>query len=137
MNIDQDIVKRQFNGIEFDELFDSLVKEIEIRNYLITKISNIDNVFNRENLDFKIGFKRYKIIEFCNLHRCAKLISANVLTGTFMPVRFVIYLRDEDGLNIAFLKPTAFARLFNSTTVATVAQTMDADMKDVLDELNL
>ena len=53
-----------------------------------------------------------------------------------MPLRFIVYL--ESGANsasIAFLRPSAFARQFDSLPLAATAATLEADMTEVLDEL--
>jgi uncharacterized protein (DUF302 family) len=65
------------------------------------------------------------------------LISSNLLVGFFMPVKFVVYqLVGEKLINIAFLKPTAFAFLFNSKEMTDVAQILENDMYDVLEEID-
>ena len=117
MEVSQDIVKKVFMGKNFKDLLDDLIKEIEVRNYLIKCISNIENIHKRYRQGFApdIDFQHYKIIKFCNLESCNGLISSNFLAGVFMPVRFVVFQRfEQEEINIAFLKPTSFARLFNS-----------------------
>jgi len=117
MEVAQDIVKKGFMGKTFNDLLDDLIKEIEVRNYLITRINNIDNIHKRYSLGIAqdIEFQQYKIVEFCNLESCSGLISSNFLAGVFMPVRFVVFQRfEQEEIHVAFLKPTSFARLFNS-----------------------
>ena len=138
MNVNQDIVDRQFQTENFDLLLADLVTEIEALNYSITRISHIDNIYNRREagIDVTIGFKRYKIVEFCNLNNCSALISADLLAGVFMPVRYVVYQRiDETIVHIAYLKPTAFSAMFNSESLTQVATQIEEDMIDVLEEM--
>lgn len=138
MNLNQDIVDRQYQTENFDGLLEDLVTEIEALNYLVTRISHIDNIYDRREagIDVTIGFKRYKIVEFCNLNNCSELISADLRAGVFMPVRFIVYQRvDETTVHIAFLKPTAFAALFNSKPLMQVATQIEEDMIDVLEEM--
>lgn len=139
MNADQDIVDREFPVDNFDELLDDLLTEIEARNYRVTRVNNIDNIYDRQEagIDVSIGFKRYKIVEFCNLNSCSELISGALKSGLFMPVRFIVYQKlDASTANIAFLKPTAFAALFDSEQVTRVATQLEADMMQVVDELS-
>ena len=139
MEVAQDIVKKVFSGIKFNDILDDLIKEIEMRNYLITRISNIDNILERRtsSIGTEVKFSHYKIVEFCNLESCSELISSNLLVGVFMPVKFVVYqLVGEKLINIAFLKPTAFAFLFNSKEMTDVAQILENDMYDVLEEID-
>ena len=78
-----------------------------------------------------------KIVEFCNLESCSELISSNLLAGVFMPVRFAAFQRFErEEIIIAFLKPTAFAGLFNSKKMFRIAEKLEQDMYDVLEELD-
>jgi uncharacterized protein (DUF302 family) len=138
MNLDLDIVDRQYQTDNFDEMLDFLVTEIEALNYHVTRINHIDNIYNRleAGIDVTVGFKHYKILEFCNLDNCSELISADLRAGVFMPVRFVVYQRvDETTVHIAFLKPTAFAALFNSKPLMQVATQLEEDMLDVLEEM--
>ena len=138
MNVQGDIVTRTYESESFDELVEDLLKEIELRNYRITRVNHIDNVLDQAERDLgsKIGFEHYKIIEFCNLSSCVELISSSLLSGVFMPVRFIVYQRSKDPRTfIAFLKPTAFARLFDSDALTRVAAALEGDMTDVLDEL--
>ena len=93
MKVSEDIVTRVFSGMNFEEILDYLIQEVKIRNYLITRVSNIDNIHDRLNLETNknVGFKFYKIVEFCNLENCSQLISSNLLAGVFMPVKFIVY----------------------------------------------
>lgn len=139
MKIDRDIVRKAYQAKNFDELLEDLVQEVELRNYRITRINNIDNIHDRRKLlgRIKTGFRHYKIVEFCNLNSCSELISSNLLAGVFMPVRFIVYQRpDESQIYIAFLKPTAFARLFDSESLTRVALELERDMNDVLEEID-
>ncbi len=138
MNVNQDIVDRQFQTESFDLLLSDLVTEIEALNYSVTRISHIDNIYDRREagIDVTIGFKRYKIVEFCNLNNCSALISADLRSGVFMPVRYVVYSRvDEPTVHIAFLKPTAFATIFHSESLMRVATQIEEDMNNVLEEM--
>ena len=139
MNVNQDIVSKNYQTENFDELLDDLVSEINARNYRVTRINHIDNIYARREagIDVTIGFKRYKIVEFCNLNSCSELISANLLSGVFMPVRFAVYQKiGEDAVHIAFLKPTAFASWFDSAPLMQVAAQLEGDMADVLEEMD-
>ena len=53
-----------------------------------------------------------------------------------MPLRFIVYQEQgSDRASIAFLKPSAFARRFDSPPLAATAALLEGDMTDVLDEL--
>jgi len=135
---DRDIVRRAYEGVNFDDLLGDLVKEIELRNYEITRVSNIDAILDRKVSSgaLHIGFRRFKIVTFCNLESCSQLISWSLLAGVFMPVRFIVYQGlKEDGAQIAFLKPTAFARLFDSEPLNRVAAGLEEDMYGILEEV--
>ena len=138
MNVNQDIVDRQFQTDDFDGLLDDLVAEIEALNYSVTRINHIDNIYARREagIEVSIGFRRYKIVEFCNLNSCSELISADLRAGVFMPVRFVVYQKEEETTaHISFLKPTAFASLFESEALFRVADQIEKDMINVLEEM--
>ena len=134
----EDIVIRTFESESFDSLLDDLTKEIEVRNYRVTRIYDIDNIFEQteREIGYSIPFERYKIVEFCNLGSCAQLISQEMRVGVFMPLRFIVYQETGSGLaSIAFLKPSAFARQFDSPPLAATAALLEGDMTDVLEEL--
>ena len=138
INVGEDIVTRTFEPESFDELLDDLTKEIEVHNYRVTRIYDIDNIFEQteRQVSYRISFERYKIVEFCNLGSCAQLISQEMLAGVFMPLRFIVYQETGTDLaSIAFLKPSAFARQFDSPPLAAMATELEGDMTDVLDEL--
>lgn len=104
----------------------------------MTRIYDIDNIFEQTEREISdpISFERYKIVEFCNLGSCAELISQELLAGVFMPLRFIVYQEsDAHSATIAFLKPSAFARQFDSPPLAETAALLEGDMTDVLDEL--
>ena len=139
MKVSEDIVTRVFSGMNFEEILDYLIQEVKIRNYLITRVSNIDNIHDRFNLETNknVGFKFYKIVEFCNLENCSQLISTNLLAGVFMPVKFIVYQPvEKKKIYISFLRPTAFARLFNSKKMTGIAKIIENDMYEVLEEIN-
>ncbi len=138
IDADRDIVRRTYEGVDFKDLYEDLLKEIELRNYEITRVSNIDNILARKVVAGvrHIGFQHFKIVAFCNLESCSELISWNLLAGVFMPVRFIIYQGlKENAPQIGFLKPTAFARLFNSEPLSAVATTLEKDMNSILEEV--
>ena len=137
INANSDIVTVSFPDIEFSELLDNLVKETQLKNYRVTKIVNVDNIGMRENLvkDLKIGFKHYKIVEICNLFNCNDLISADLRAGVFMPVRFAVYQASaKEPVRVSYLKPTAFASLFDSKKMMETANKLGKDMEAIIEE---
>ena len=139
MNISEDIVTKVFSEINFEEILDYLIQEIKAKNYLITRVSNIDNIHDRPILksSSSLKFKYYKIVEFCNLESCSQLISSNLLAGVFMPVRFIVYQPlVKKQIFISFLSPISFARLFNSKEMMSIAKNIENDMYDVLEEID-
>lgn len=136
MDINSDIVTTEFEKVDFDDLMDILTKEIELKNYRIIRVINIDNVKTRKNLvkDLVVGFVHYKIIEFCNLFSCNEIVSADLRAGVFMPQRFAVYqpLNDKS-VYVSYLKPTAFAGLFESKRMLKTAIRLDKEMRDVVE----
>ena len=138
MDVSKDIVTKQFSGIEFDEVLEYLIEEVKARNYLITRINNIDNIHERlnENTASEVRFKFYKIVEFCNLESCSQLISSNLLAGVFMPVKYIVFQpQNEENIFISFLKPTSFASIFYSKRLIGIAEILEKDMYEVLEEI--
>ena len=138
MDVSEDIVTRNFSGMKFDEVLQDLIQEVKARNYLITRINNIDNIHDRLNGDTaeNVKFKLYKIVEFCNLESCSQLISTDLTAGVFMPVKFAVFQADnKEQVFISFLKPTAFARSFNSDGMMRIAEILEKDMYEILDEI--
>ena len=139
MKISEDIVTKVFLGMQFDDVLDDLTNEIKSRNYLITRVNNIDNIHGRltSGLSKKSVFKNYKIVEFCNLESCSQLISSNLLAGVFMPAKFIVYQTDEENkVYISFLSPISFANLFDSEKMMGIAKIMENDMHEVLEEID-
>jgi uncharacterized protein (DUF302 family) len=98
----------------------------------------MDNIHKRysQGIAQDIDFQHYKIVEFCNLESCSGLISSNFLAGVFMPVRFVVFQRfEQEEIHVAFLKPTSFARLFDSNKMMNFAKSLEQDMNYVLEEI--
>ena len=138
MDVSEDIVTRNYSGIKFDEVLEYLIQEVKARNYLITRINNIDNIHDRQNEDAarNVKFKLYKIVEFCNLESCSQLISTDLTAGVFMPVKFAVFQADnKEQVFISFLKPTAFASIFNSDGMKRIAEILEKDMYEILDEI--
>ena len=44
MDVSEDIVTRNYSGMKFDEVLEYLIQEVKARNYLVTRINNIDNI---------------------------------------------------------------------------------------------
>jgi uncharacterized protein (DUF302 family) len=138
MNVDEDIVSRKYQIVDFNDLIGDLVAEIQQHNFHISRINHIDNIYDRleAGIDVSVNFKHYKIVEICNLNTCSELISTDLRAGVFMPVRFAVYQRqEENSAHVAFLKPTAFAHLFDSKPMMQVATQLEEEMIDVLDEM--
>ena len=138
MDVSEDIVTRNYSGMKFDEVLEYLIQEVKARNYLITRINNIDNIHDRLNGDDakNVKFKLYKIVEFCNLESCSQLISTDLTAGVFMPVKFAVFQADnKEQVFISFLKPTAFASIFNSDEMMRIAEILEKEMYEILDEI--
>ena len=138
MNVSEDIVTRNYSGMKFDEVLEYLIQEVKARNYLVTRINNIDNIHARLNEDSakKLKFKFYKIVEFCNLESCSELISTALTAGVFMPVKFAVFQAvNKEQVFISFLKPTAFASIFNSDGMMRITEILEKDMYEILDEI--
>ena len=138
MIIDEDVVTKSYDVDDFDDLLGDLLSEIEVRNYRITRINHIDNVLDQQErgLSTKMRFTHYKIVEFCNLNSCAEMVSADMLAGVFMPVKFIAYQGvDDPKAYVSFLRPTRFAVLFSAKGVMDIAVDLEKDMDDVLEEI--
>ena len=138
MDVSEDIVTRNFSGMKFDEVLEYLIQEVKARNYVITRINNIDNIHDRLNGDAtnKLRFKFYKIVEFCNLESCSQLISTDLIAGVFMPVKFVLYQAvKKEQVFVSFLKPTAFASIFKSERMMNISIILEKDMDEILYEI--
>ena len=66
MDVSEDIVTRHYSGMNFDEVLEYLIQEVKARNYIITRINNIDNIHDRLNGDDanKLRFKFTKLWNF-------------------------------------------------------------------------
>jgi uncharacterized protein (DUF302 family) len=136
--IDEDVVTHSYDVDDFDDLLNDLISEIEVRNYRVTRINHIDNVLEQKErgLSTTMRFKHYKIVEFCNLNSCAQMVSADLLSGVFMPVKFIAYQGVGDRqVYVSFLRPTRFAALFSAPGVMDVAVNLEKDMDSVLEEM--
>lgn len=138
MVIDEDVVTHSYDVDDFDDLLNDLISEIEVRNYRVTRINHIDNVLEQKErgLSTTMRFTHYKIVEFCNLNSCAQMMSADLLSGVFMPVKFIAYQGVGDRqAYVSFLRPTRFAALFSAPGVMDVAVNLEKDMDSVLEEI--
>ena len=138
MIIDEDVVPRSYDVDDFDDLLNDLISETEVRYYRITRINHIDNVLEQKErgLSTTMRFKHYKIVEFCNLNSCAQMMSADFLSGVFMPVKFIAYQGVGDRqVYVSFLRPTRFAALFSAPGVMDIAADLEKDMGSVLEEI--
>ncbi len=135
MNINLGLEKRIFKNVQFDDLLSDLIKEIELRNYLITRVSHIDNGWKRGTQNFR--FRKYKIIEFCNLESCAKMISLDFDMGFFLPSRFLVYQElDSTNVIVSYQKTTVVARLFDSPELLEYTTRLEEDIYHVLEEID-
>ncbi len=135
MDPDSAIVTIEFEEVEFEDLLDSLIKEIELKNYRVLKVANVDNIKDRVGLtkDLEIVYSHYKIIEFCNLFTCSAMTVADSRAGVFLPQRFALYKRvDETLIELSYLKPTAVAKFFGSKEMMKTAIILDTEMNDVI-----
>jgi len=135
LDIGKDIVTKKVDDLIFSEVLENVKKAVELKNYRITKVVNVDNIFKRIKGPEKarVAYKFYKIVEICNLFTCNDIISADMRAGVFMPVRIIIYEpKNEEAVYISFLKPTAFVDLFNSPEMKPVALKIEKDLHDVL-----
>ena len=137
MDIQQDVVEAVVDSVSPEDVLDDLLGELKVRNYRISRINSIDNIFDsEESSSFSFSFKFYKIVEFCNVNSCSKLISEDLLSGVCMPLRFLVFQKQQEStVHLVFLKPTVFAGLFDSKEMKKIAEQIEIDMRNILDEI--
>ena len=136
MDADSAIVTVEFEDEEFQDLLDDLLKEIELQNYKVLKVANVDNIKERTGIakDINIVYQYYKIVEFCNLFTCSEMASADARAGVFLPQRFAMYQRlDEDTIYVSYLRPTAIAELLDSGQMMVAARQIEREMNDIIE----
>lgn len=136
LTINSDIVTTSFKNIEFEELIDDLVKAAQSANYRITTILDLTKINGQKSFKekFDARFKHYKIVEICNLTNCNRLISSDLRIGVFMPARFAASQSAGDAaVHVSYLKPSAFARQFESDKVMKLAKELESDMEEILE----
>ena len=53
-----------------------------------------------------------------------------------MPVRYIVYQpSNEKKVFVSFLKPTSFAKIFNSERLNEIAKILEKDMYEILEEV--
>ncbi|MEE8483196.1 MAG: hypothetical protein V3S46_01255, partial [Nitrospinota bacterium] len=64
-----DIITQEFEEADFEEFIFDLQKEIQLMNYRVTRVMNIDHIKDLRPMikGLKIAFYDYKIVEFCNI----------------------------------------------------------------------
>jgi uncharacterized protein (DUF302 family) len=135
LDINKDIVTKKIDDLVFSEVLENVKKAVELKNYRIAKVVNVDNIFERLKGAEKarVAYKYYKIVEICNLFTCNEIISADLRAGVFMPIRITVYEpKDEEAVYVSFLKPTAFAELFSSPKMKAAALKLEKDLHYVL-----
>ena len=71
-----------------------------------------------------------------SIYICSRIISADMLSGVFMPARFLVFReKGSSECVLAFLKPTAFAKLFDSSELMALARTLEEDMQQISEEI--
>ena len=136
MNLGEDILEFISDEMDPEDLLDDLLGELKLRNYSVTRVNNIDYIFQRESTPpGSLNFSYYKIVEFCNLEGCSRIISADMLSGVFMPARFLVFRKKGSSeCVLAYLKPTAFAKLFDSSELMALARTLEEEMQQISEE---
>jgi len=77
--------------------------------------------------------KKYQILEVCNPSQAYKAISQNSLTGYFLPCKIVVY--EEGGkTKIGLPKPTALMNYVNDTKIKAIAQEVEEELINAVNE---
>ena len=85
MNPGEHILQFRSDAMDPEEMLDDLLGELKLRNYSVTRVNNIDSIYQRESTPpGSLRFSFYKIVEFCNLESCSRIIAAS-------PYGMVIY----------------------------------------------
>ena len=128
MNLGEHILEFISDEMDPEDLLDDLLGELKLRNYSVTRVNNIDYIFQRESTP-------PGSLNFCNLEGCSRIISADMLSGVFMPARFLVFReKGSSKCVLAFLKPTAFAKLFDSSELMALARTLEEEMQQISEE---
>ena len=137
MNPGEHILQFRSDAMDPEEVLDDLLGELKLRNYSVTRVNNIDSIYQRESTPpGSLEFSFYKIVEFCNLESCSRIIAADLISGVFMPARFLVFRETGSSESVlAFLKPTAFAELFDSSEMMGLAKTLEEDMQQISEEI--
>ena len=102
MNPGEHILQFRSDAMDPEEVLDDLLGELKLRNYSVTRVNNIDSIYQRESTPpGSLEFSFYKIVEFCNLESCSKIIAADLLSGVFMPARTWSVMSKRSSLRVA------------------------------------
>jgi uncharacterized protein (DUF302 family) len=74
-----------------------------------------------------------QIFEVCNPHQAKKVLEANLEVSTALPCRIAVYAGSE-GVTLATLRPTSLLEMFNTPSLRSVAEEVEATLMAMMQE---
>ncbi|QRG70469.1 DUF302 domain-containing protein [Brevibacillus choshinensis] len=75
----------------------------------------------------------FHILEVCNPHEAAKVLSHNELVGYFLPCKIVVYA-DQSHVHIGLPRPSALIGFLNSTQLTQIAEDIEQTLIRVIEK---
>ncbi|MED1951142.1 DUF302 domain-containing protein [Brevibacillus centrosporus] len=75
----------------------------------------------------------FRILEVCNPHEAAKVLSHNELVGYFLPCKIVVYV-DQSHVRIGLPRPTALLGILNSSELNETAEEIEQTLIRVIEK---
>lgn len=98
---------------------------------VITEI-NVQAVLKKK---INVDMKPYLILGACSPTHAHDVITADPITGIFLPCNVVIYVDDEDNIIVAAMNPSPVLGLANNNEVQKIADEVGEILKKVLEEV--
>lgn len=114
----------------FEDTLIALKDSLKDHKFGVLWEMNVPVILQSKGFDYT---KKYQILEVCNPSQAYKAISQNNLTGYFLPCKVVVY--EEGGkTKIGLPKPTVFMDFLNDATIKEIAQEVEKELVNAVNE---
>lgn len=126
-----DIIYEIKVNLSFEEAINSIKNNLKEHDFGVLWELNFKEKLKEKGFDTDVKFK---ILEVCNPKKAKEVLETTIKIGYLLPCKIAIYEKDNS-IFVGMMKPTSLIKFLNNEDLNDVANEIENELKQVINEI--